>query len=202
MDKFGLFFAFYSLILGLAITEVLGGFGQFVRSHSVQKLGAQTTLRAIYTFMAIAATWIDAFYSLRTVNLDVRSLWAPILTSTAYYLAAVVVFPSRSADFERLDDYFAEHKKLIIGLLFAAELLVTSTFLPLMEQGYRNRDAAFLLYYLPFNVVQKSCYVGAFLAKSKRANVVWLSILIALLLFNYWDNGAIPQMLEQEYGRL
>jgi hypothetical protein len=202
MDKFGLFFAFYSLILGLAITEILGGFGQFVRSHALHKLGAQTTLLALYTFTAITATWIDAFIALRTVDLNVESLWAPILTSTSYYVAAVVVFPSRSADFERLDEYFAEHKRLVIGLLLAAELLVNFTFLPLMVQGYRDRQASFFLFYLPFHVVQKVAYVGAFLAKGKRSNIAWLSVLIALLLFNYWDNGAIPQFLDERYGRL
>src|SRR5438270_13563851 len=106
MDKFSLFFAFYSLILGLSITEILGGFGQFVRSHSLHKLGAQTALLALFTFLAITATWIDAFTALRAVDLNVESLWAPILTSTSYYLAATVVFPSRSADLERLDDYY------------------------------------------------------------------------------------------------
>ncbi|MES2327083.1 MAG: hypothetical protein V4499_07090 [Pseudomonadota bacterium] len=104
MDKFSLFFAFYSLILGLAVTEVLRGFGQFLRAHSLHKLGAQTVLLGVYTFIAITATWIDAFRALRSVDLNVESLGAPILTSTAYYLAAVIVFPSRSVDLEHLDD--------------------------------------------------------------------------------------------------
>jgi hypothetical protein len=202
MDRFSLFFAFYSLVLGLAITELLSGFGQFVRSHALGKLGAQTALLALFTFLAITATWIDAFSTLRSVRLDVESLWAPILTSTLYYLAAIVVFPSRAVDFDRLDEYFAEHKRLVIALLFAAELLVTYTFLPLMEQGLRAQRASSFLFYLPFNVVLKSSYVGAFLARSKRWNIAWLVVLISLLLFNYWDNGAIPAAIDQQYGTL
>jgi len=201
MDKFSLFFAFYSLILGLSITEILGGFGQFVRSHSLHKLGAQTALLALFTFLAITATWIDAFTALRAVDLNVESLGAPILTSTAYYLAATIVFPSRSADFERLDDYYLEHKRLVIALLFAAEMLVTFTFLPLMVEGYRQRQPSFFLFFLPFHAVLKGSYVCAFLARSKRSNIVWLSLLSFLLLFNYWDNGAIPQLIDHSYGR-
>ena len=201
MDKFSLFFAFYSLILGLSITEILGGFGQFVRSHSLHKLGAQTALLALFTFLAITATWIDAFTALRAVDLDVESLWAPILTSTSYYGAATVVFPSRSADFERLDDYYLEHKRLVIALLFAAEMLVTFTFLPQMVEGYRQRQPSFFFFYLPFHVVLKGSYVGAFLARSKRSNIGWLSLLSFLLLFNYWNNGAIPKLIDQSYGR-
>ena len=200
MDRFGLFFAFYSLILGLAITEVLSGFAQFVRSHALHKLGAQTALLALFTFIAITATWIDAFTALRSVDLDVESLWAPILTSTSYYLAAIVVFPARAADFDHLDGYFAEHKRLVIALLFAAEMLVTFTFLPLMIQGYREGTPSFFLYYAPFNLVLKMSYVAAFLVRSKRANVIWLLVLIGLLLFNYWVNGTIPQMLDGKYA--
>jgi hypothetical protein len=200
MDKFSFFFAFYSLILGLAITEILGGFGQFVRSHSLHKLGAQTSLLALFAFFAITATWIDAFTALRAIDLDVESLWAPILTSTAYYLAAVVVFPSRSLDFERLDEYYLEHKRLIIALLFAAEMLGTFTFLHFMVQGYRERQPSFFFFYLPFHVVLKGSYIGAFLARSKRSNIAWLTMLIFLLLFNYWNNGAIPQLIDQTYG--
>ena len=201
MDKFSLFFAFYSLILGLSITEILGGFGQFVRSHSLHKLGAQTALLALFTFFAITATWIDAFTALRAVDLSVESLWPPILTSTSYYLAATVVFPSRSAAFERLVDYYSEHKRLVIALLFAAEMLVTFTFLPLMVEGYRQRQPSFFFFYLPFHVVLKGSYVGAFLAKSKRSNLGWLSLLSLLLLFNDWNNGAIPQAIDYSLGR-
>jgi hypothetical protein len=202
MDKFGLFFAFYSLILGLSITELLGGFAQFVRSHALHKLGAQTALLALFTFLAITATWIDAFVALRAIDLDVVSLWAPILTSTAYYVAAVVVFPARAADFDHLDDYYVQHKRLVIGLLLAAELMVNFTFLPMMAEGYRDRHASFFFYYLPWHLVQKGSYVGAILVRSKRWNIFWLVVLILLMLLDYWNNGAIPQLLDQRYGTI
>lgn len=202
LDKFSLFFAFYSLILGLAVTEILKGFGDFVRSHSLHKLGWQTTLLAAFAFCAITATWIDAFTALRAVNLNVESLGAPILTSTAYYLAAVLVFPSRSADLEHLDEYYLRHKRLVIGLLLTAELLVNYTFLPLMIEGYRTGSPDFFYFYLPFHIVQKAVYVAALVATSKRANIVWLSLLILILLFNYWDQGAIPQFLDRTYAAL
>lgn len=202
MDKFSLFFAFYSLILGLAVTEILKGFAHFVRAHSLHKLGWQTTLLAVFTFFAITATWIDAFTALRLVDLNVESLGAPILTSTAYYLAAVLVFPSRSVDLERLDEYYLRHKKLVIGLLIAAELLVNYTFLPLMIAGYQKRTPSFFYFYLPFHIVQKAAYVAALLVRSKWANIAWLTVLILLLLFNYWDNGAIPQFLDRSYDVL
>ena len=202
MDQFSLFFAFYSLILGLAIAEILGGFGRFVRSHATHKLGAQTALLALFTFVSITATWIDSFKTLRSIGLDVGSLWAPILTSTFYYLAATVVFPSNATDLDRLDDYFAAHKRFVVGFLFACEMLVTYTFYPIIWQGIQVHPEASLLFYLPYTVLLKGSYVALFFVRSKQANIAWLAILIFLLIFFYWDNGMIAQSIEQRYGRV
>jgi hypothetical protein len=81
-------------------------------------------------------------------------------------------------------------------------LLVDFTFLPLMIQGYREGQPSIFYFYLPFHVVQKVAYAGAYLAKSKRSNIAWLTLLNLLLLFNYWDNGAIPQFIDRAYGAL
>lgn len=201
MDRFSLFFAFYSLILGLAITEILSGFGSFVRSHTTHKLGAQTALLALLTFVSITATWIDSFSTLRAIDLSVESLWAPILTATAYYLAAVVVFPSNATDFDHLDIYFADHKRFVVAMLFCAELLVTFTFIPLIEQNTHDHPRSALLFYLPYTVALKGSYVGLFFARSRTANIAWLSFLIFLLVFFYWDNGTIAQMIDAHAAR-
>lgn len=200
MDRFSFFFAFYSLILGLAITEVLSGFGRYVRSHSTHKLGAQTGLLALFTFVSITATWIDAFRTLQEVQLDVASLWAPILMSTFYYLAASIVFPSSPSDFDHLDAYFKERKRFVVLLLFACELLATYNFLPIIVQGFRESRAASFLFYVPLEIVLKGSYVALLMVKSKQANIALLSLLIFLLLFIYWDDGAIAHAIQQKYG--
>jgi hypothetical protein len=200
MDRFSFFFAFYSLILGLAITEVLGGFGRFVRSHSTHKLGAQTALLALFTFVSITATWIDAFTTLKSIDLDVQSLWAPILTSTFYYLAASVVFPSSPEDFDHLDGYFAERKRFVVGLLFACELLATYSYLPLIIRGFHENRASTILFYVPLDILLKGSYIVLLFTRSKRGNIAMLLVLIALLLFIYWDNGAIARAIQHKYG--
>jgi len=200
MDRFSFFFAFYSLILGLAITEILSGFGRYVRSRSTHKLGAQTSLLALFTFLSIAATWIDAFSTLQSIRLDVPSLWAPILTSTFYYLAATVVFPSNTADFDHLDAYYRQRKRFVVGLLLTCELLATYSYWPLIVKNFHDSRAASILFYIPMNILLKGSYVGLLVAKGRRANLVFLSILIFLLLFFYWDNGSIAAMIQQKYG--
>jgi hypothetical protein len=46
VDAFSYFITFYSLILGLALTELLGGFAHMVRAKALKKLEPQTALRA------------------------------------------------------------------------------------------------------------------------------------------------------------
>ena len=200
MDRTSLFFAFYSLILGLAITEILSGFGRFLRSHTTHKLGSQITLLALLTFVSITATWIDAFRTLQSIELDVASLWAPILTATLYYLAATVVFPSSSADFECADGYFERHKRFVASMLFACELLVTYTLLPIIRHGIAAQPQVFVLFYLPLHLVLKGSYVGLLLARRRRWNQFWMALLICVMMFVYWDNGATARIIGQRYA--
>ena len=93
----------------------------------------------------------------------------------------------------------------------AAKFELVSPFQPAGDQpraieklvkGYREGQPSFFYFYLPFHVVQKTAYVGAYLARSKRSNIVWLAVLIFLILFPYWDQGAIPQFLDRTYSAL
>src|SRR4051812_31326318 len=90
IDRFSFFFAFYGLILGLAVTELLGGVARMVRAKALKQLEPQTALLALLVFVLICATWIDAWVSLKAITLDFAGLWAPILLATAYFLAAAV----------------------------------------------------------------------------------------------------------------
>jgi hypothetical protein len=200
MDRFNLFFAFYGLILGLALTEILSGFGHLVRTRSLHRMEAQTALLALFGFLAITTVWIDAFTALDKVQLTIQSLWPPILTATFYYLGATVIFPSDPADFDRLADYYAERKRFVVTMFFACELLATYMFLPIIEAGFREAPAATWLYYLPFNLLMKGSYIGVLLARSRRANLAWLATLILLLGGQYWENGAIGDWVQQRYG--
>lgn len=42
MDRFNFFLTFYSLILGLSITEILGRLGKFVRADALRKIDLKT----------------------------------------------------------------------------------------------------------------------------------------------------------------
>jgi hypothetical protein len=59
LDAFSYFITFYSLILGLALTELLGGFAHMVRAKALKKLEPQTALLALFILVDIFSTWVD-----------------------------------------------------------------------------------------------------------------------------------------------
>jgi hypothetical protein len=200
LDKFSFFFAFYGLILGLAVTELLGGFAGMVRAKAIRRIEAQTALLALLTFVAICATWIDAWGTLRTISLDFAGLWAPIMLATCYYLAAAVVFPSDPEDYGRLGAYYADRKRFVVAMLLAAELLVTFTFRDIFIDAARDRPAQLWVWLLPYNLVLTGLYVALLFVTSRRANIALLAALLLLFTVPYWGQGSIGAMIDRHWG--
>jgi hypothetical protein len=200
VDRFSFFFAFYGLLLGLAVTELLGGFARMVRTKALRQLEWQTALLALLTFIVICATWIDAWNTLTAISLDFEALFAPILLATFYFLAAAVVFPSDPKEFGQLAAYYADRKRFVVAMLLAAELLVTFTFRTIMVEMIHNKPAVFWLWFMPYNLAIKGSYVALLFVRSRRANVVLLAVLILLFMIPYWENNAIAAAIARQYG--
>jgi hypothetical protein len=200
LDSFSYFITFYSLILGLALTELLGGFAHMVRAKALKKLEPQTALLALFILVDICTTWMDSWLSLTHITVDFAGLWAPVLLAICLYLAASIVFPHDEADHERLADYYRERKRFVVGLLFAVEMLIHVTYLPLFEERLANQPELFWLWTAPYNVAIEASMVALMFVRSKRANIALLVVLLLLLLVPYWDQGSIQNALAHKYG--
>ena len=200
MDRFSFFFAFYGLILGLAVTELLGGFAGMVRAHAVKKLETQTALLAILLFILIVATWVDAFFMSRGITLDFGDLWAPILLATFYYLAAAVVFPRDHEQFAHLHLYFAARKTFVVGLIFAAEMVDKVANFDFFIDTYRHNPARFWGFMMPYNAAIEGCMLALLLVRGRRANIALLIALILLFLVRYWNPSVTDRTIERLFG--
>jgi len=189
VDRFSFFFGFYGLMLGLAVTELLNGFGKLVRAGEVRKLGWQTGLLAFFLLIVIIATWIDAWESLRGVSLDLAGLWAPVLIAILYYLASTIVFPEHPAEWPSLDDYFAKRKRVVAFLLLAAEFGVNYTYWPHI-QAEAARDPAEWDLFIPYNIAIKLAFLALIFVRGKRLNIAVLAALILIFFLPYWHRAA------------
>jgi hypothetical protein len=200
IDRFSFFFAFYGLILGLAVAELLGGFAGIVRAHALKKLEPQIALAALLIFFLICATWIDAWMSLKDVTLDFAGLWAPVLVATCYYLAAATAFPREAEGFDALGSYFAQRKTFIVGMLLAAEFIEMYTYRSIYIKAYWQYPAIFWFWLAPYNLAIKASFIALFLVRSRRWNIILLTALVLLFLLPYWENGAIEHAISRHYG--
>ena len=200
MDSFSYFIAFYSLILGLGLTELLGGFAHMVRAKALKKLEPQTALLALFILVDICSTWIDSWVSLKQVTVDLAGLWAPVLIAICFYLAAATVFPHDEADHERLADYYRERKAFVVGLLLAVEMLIHVTYLPIFEERIANRPEVFWLWTVPYNLAIEATMVALIFLRSRRANILLLVLLLLLIMVPYWEQGAMQDAVARHYG--
>jgi len=200
MDSFSYFITFYSLILGLGLTELLGGFAHMVRARALKKLEPQTALLALFILVDICSTWVDGWLSLKHVTVDFAGLWAPVLLAICLYLAAATVFPHDDADHERLADYYRERKRFVVGLLFAGEMLIHVTYLPIMEDRIVHQPELFWMWTVPYDLVIEATMVAIMVLRSRKANIVLLVVLLLLIMIPYWDQGSIQNAMTRRYG--
>ncbi len=200
MDRFSFFFAFYGLILGLGIAELLSGFAGMVRAHALKKLEAQTGLVALLTFVLIVATWVDTYTMDRSITLNFGDLWAPILVATFYYLAAAVIFPRDPRQFSHLRAYFAARRRFVIGMLFAAELTDLFVNRAFLIYRYYHDPAYFWGWNVPYNIAIKGTFLALFLVRRRRATIVLLIAQILIFLVPYWHAGAIDRIAVRLFG--
>jgi hypothetical protein len=196
MSKFEFFFAFYGLLLGLGVAELLQGVGSVVRARRIQSVGLQTGLMALGLLVVMMLTWLDAWTSLNRVELNMGSLAGPVAVAVCYYLAAVIVFPKAIEEWESLDTYYAERKRYAVGLMIVAELVITFViFRDYWAEQLRDNPDRFWQRSVPINGAILLTFAILFLARRRAVNIAAWIALILLFTVPYW-NSQQPQQEE------
>jgi hypothetical protein len=118
-------FTLIGLVLGLALTEMLSGLVQALRSNGINSLGVLTPLLAIFVLADLTANW-GVIWEMRS---NLPSLWPVLgfglLLSSMYYVAAALVFPKSWDDWLDLDAYYMKHRRLVLGLMLMCFVVYT-----------------------------------------------------------------------------
>lgn len=126
MSGFDFVFALFSLVLGLAFAEVLGGFALVMKLHARARAGKAREVRVgwLVPLLAVLVTlnqlsmWMMAYAVRDNLPLTYVSLLITLLIVGAYYLFSVLVFPDDPADWPDFDLWYDKNNRFIlIGLL-------------------------------------------------------------------------------------
>jgi hypothetical protein len=124
MGAFEFYFSFYGLLLGLSVAEVTSGLANAIGSRRSIAIGWLSPLLALFFLTDVASFWIFAWGARDLIYIDWSPLYLGLLIAVTYYLAAALVFPRNIAEWPSLDDYYWEHKRLVIGGIALANAVV------------------------------------------------------------------------------
>ena len=122
MSSFEFAFSLYGLVLGLSVTEVIGGFARVLRARSAIRLGWLTPALALLLLVDLVTFWTNAWAVREAIPATFETLLFGTAVAGIYYLSASLVFPGDVAEWPDLDDYFLRHKGQVMAGVIVANL--------------------------------------------------------------------------------
>ena len=123
MTSFEFVFSLFSILLGLALAQVLRGFADVVEVGAKVRIGWPTFLLALVVMADITLFWRVVWQARSHMPDTSSALFVTLLISGLYYFAAVLVFPRKIAGRDELDTYFLAQKGKVLGCLLAANVI-------------------------------------------------------------------------------
>ncbi|MGH8041229.1 MAG: hypothetical protein ACREPN_04195 [Rudaea sp.] len=153
IDAFSYLSVLLSIIVGLAITQILQGFRGIVLSRTQVRMFWPVPVWAVSLLLINVQSWW-AMFSLREVSGWTFAAFAVVLAQTiVQYLLAAIVFPDFPADRETdLREHYWAHTRWFFGLFIL--LLLISLAKSMILDGHlpEPKDLAFHLIFIALSV--------------------------------------------------
>jgi hypothetical protein len=201
VSGFELVFVLFGIVLGLAVTEVLGGFARVVklkrgaRPGADVRIGWSTPLLGLFVILDQTSFFMVAFNLQRVLTANYLTLLSVLAVAGTYYVASTLIFPEDPEAWPDFDAYYERQRRFVLGAVLAANLALLALALAMAGGAVKGEagapsagagqgaggGAAILIFPL---------LVAALLVKSRRVNLALLAAMIAL---NLW--GAVAGAL-------
>jgi hypothetical protein len=125
VSAFDLVFAVFGLLLGLAVSEVLGGFSRALklkRGTAAVRIGWLAPLLGGLVLLDLSNFWLVAFDARDQIDANYLTLLAVLVMVGIYYLAATLIFPETPEEWPNFDDWYDKQKHMVIGGLLTANV--------------------------------------------------------------------------------
>lgn len=192
MTGFDFIFALFSLLLGLAMAEVLAGFARVMKLHARARaglakevrVGALVPLLALFVLVEQLTFWTQTFALRDHVPFNYVTLVVVTAVVGGYYLLASIVWPEEEESWRDYDVYYDQQNRLILVGNLVLELVgnfLRATYAPpptpaqaaLMDSDAATVAGLGLLLAIVLNV-------ALIFVRGRRLNVALLVLLIAL----------------------
>jgi len=173
MSVFEFVFSLYSLLFGLALAQVFGGFGNVLQERHKLKVGWLTPLLGLFVILDLTSFW-EIGWQMRDISRPYfLFLMCTVLLAGIYFLAARLVFPRNFAEWPDFDVYYFRHKNWVYGGILICNVVAAVALLsiraPFMRSpvGFANFATYFVL------------LIALLAVRSKRASIVLLILMLS-----------------------
>jgi hypothetical protein len=166
-------FSLFSLLLGLSLAELLGGFARCLEARRTTRIGWLTPLLAILIFVDVVSFWSSAWWFRDHLVFSFRGMLAVAAFAGAYYIGAYLVFPRNPAAIPDLDEHYVAVRRPVFGIMLGANMVQMIAFVGIdhwQMPGWRGITvlAVFALF-----------VIGNMLVRGRRAMTILLAISVA-----------------------
>tara|TARA_R110002020_G_scaffold150446_3_gene327190 strand:- start:12954 stop:13496 length:543 start_codon:yes stop_codon:yes gene_type:complete len=115
-------FAFYGLILGLAVAEIAAGFSRAYDERHKRRLGVVAPLFGVLLLVDLITFWMNAWAYRDLEDVNYKYAYLVAIVALLYYFAATQVFP-KALDNDTLDHHIMDHRQEVAFSVLASNLL-------------------------------------------------------------------------------
>lgn len=170
MDAFSFLFSLFSLLIGLAMAEILGDLGRVIDRRKQLRIGWLTPLLATLVLLDLASFWQSAFDYRAVLRDDNFTVLGILLFASCYYLIATLVVPDRLDDGSDLDRHYEANNRIVVGGM----VLLNLPNIPLTLKTGSSASGWVIV------AIFYALLAGLFFVRGKAANIVMLAAAISI----------------------
>ena len=201
MDEFSYIFELFALLLGLAVAEMLSGFGHVLKLRARRKAGVDehairvrigwlVPLLGLLVLVDLATFWGGLWMAREGLHMTMLTVFCVLTLIGGYYLVATQVFPDEPQLWPDFDDYYRLQKRFVVLGMFiinilAQTLMATFGLMPEVAPEQVRANPAFgiaaLLIFL--NV---PAFLWLAFSKRERVDIALILFIIGTQFFYAW----------------
>ena len=150
MTGFEALFAFYALLLGLAVANVTSSFADMYRSRRHVRIGWTTPLLGVVILLSVCHQWL-AVFNAQELTLRAGEIIAMLTLALPYIFISQAMTP-RPGEAASLEEHYAGHRLVLAGMLLVPLLtsLVVNVVYLTVEHKWSGEEAIGLILYIGF----------------------------------------------------
>ena len=134
MDEFSYIFELFALLLGLAVAEMLSGFGHVLKLRARRKAGVDehairvrigwlVPLLGLLVLVDLATFWSGLWMAREGLEMTMLTVFCVLALIGGYYLVATQVFPDEPQLWPDFDAYYWLQKRFVVLGMFIINVL-------------------------------------------------------------------------------